>query len=40
MDLRQYFAPGKPRRRLMMTFLGVLTCALYLVSSMKKKEEK
>ena len=28
MDLRQYFAPGKPRRRLMMTFLGVLTCAM------------
>ena len=28
MDLKQYFAPGKPRRRLMMTFLGVLTCAM------------
>lgn len=28
MDLKQYFTPGKPRRRLMMTFLGVITCAL------------
>lgn len=28
MDIRQYFRPGQPRRRLMMTFLGVLTCAL------------
>lgn len=28
MDIAQYFKPGQPRRRLMMTFLGVLTCAL------------
>ena len=28
MNIAQYFKPGQPRRRLMMTFLGVLTCAL------------
>ena len=28
MSIAQYFRPGQPRRRLMMTFLGVLTCAL------------
>lgn len=28
MDIARYFKPGQPRRRLMMTFLGVLTCAL------------
>ena len=28
MDIAQYFRPGQPRRRLFMTFLGVLTCAM------------
>lgn len=28
MDIKRYFAPGRPRRRLLMTFLGVLTCAM------------
>ena len=28
MNIAQYFKPGQPRRRLMMTFLGVLTCAM------------
>lgn len=28
MNIRQYFIPGQPRRRLLMTFLGVLTGAM------------